>query len=207
MERLRVMSTVAICALIALGAGACGDDDSNSGATPAQAQKRTFTERDLPGLVIARSEAPRGTEVDFAGPGVFEKEVDSPEDRKRLRRLQAIGMRANYSIEFEPNSENAPFVAAAAVAFKDSSAAQAGLDHLLKGDLEELAPARRIGAEGLGESSYGVNGKFERQFPTASFGLRTGNLVQVVRVSAQDEAASVKKGRALARRLEALAQR
>ena len=205
MKSLRAMSTVAACALIALGAGACGDDDSDDDSS--RPQRRSFTERDLPRLVIARSEAPGGTEVDSAGPGVLEKEVDSPDDRRRLRRLRTIGMRANYGVEFEPNSENAPFVAAMAIAFEDPSAARAGLDHLLKGELGELAPAKKIDAAGLGESSYGVNGKFEGEFPTASFGLRTGNLVQVVRVSAQDEAATVKKGRALARRLETLAHR
>lgn len=93
-----------------------------------------------------------------------------------------------------------PFVAELAVLFKDAPAARAGLAELLKGDKAELEPAKRISAAGLGEESYGLNGKFGRQYPTASFGLRTANVVQIVRTSGEDEALTLKQGRERARR-------
>lgn len=203
MKSSRSISTVAACALIALGAGACGDDDDSD------SEARTFTKGDLPGLVTPRSEKPEGTKVlaELTGPGTFAKDADSAEDRRRNQRLRDIGMRGDYQIEFEPTKRGVPFVAELAVLFKDAGAARAGLAEILKGDRAELDPAKRISAAGLGEESYGLNGKFERKYPTASFGLRTGNVVQIVRTAGEDEAQSLKQGRERARRLEARAQR
>jgi hypothetical protein len=116
-------------------------------------------------------------------------------------------MLGDYQIEFEPTKRGVPFVAEVAVLFKDARAARAGLAEILKEDRAELDPVKRIGAEGLGDQSYGLNGKFERQYPTASFGLRTGNAIQIVRVAGEDEAQSLKDGRERARQLEARAQR
>jgi hypothetical protein len=144
---------------------------------------------------------------ELSGAGVFEKDADSAADRRRIQRLRDIGMRGSYQAEFEPTRRGVPFVAELAVLFKDAGAARAGLAELLKGDEDELEPAKRIDAAGLGEESYGLNGKFDRKYPTASFGLRSANVVQIVRTSGEDEAQTVRQGRERARALETRAQR
>lgn len=206
MKSLRAITTATAAALIALGGAACGDDNSEDST---EAQERTFTKGDLPGLVTPRSGRPAGTKVlaELTGAGVFEKDADSAADRRRQRRLRDIGMRGSYQIEFEPTRRGVPFVAELAVLFTDARAARAGFAELQKGDSAELVPAKRIGAAGLGDQSYGLNGRFERKYPTASFGLRTANVVQIVRASSEDEALSVKEARRRARRLEARARR
>ena len=205
MKNLRAIATATAAALIAFGGVACGDDDSEDSA---QTRERTFTKSDLPDLVTPRSGRPAGTRVlaELTGAGVFEKDADSAGDRRRKRRLRDIGMRGSYQIEFEPTRRGVPFVAELAVLFKDADAARAGLAELQKGDSAELMPAKPIGGAGLGDESYGLNGKFERKYPTASFGLRTANVVQIVRASSEDEALSVTEARRRARRLEARAR-
>jgi hypothetical protein len=184
---------------------ACGDDEPETSSVPAETVR--FTKADLPGLVLAPSEAPPGTEADLAGPGFIEKEVDGDEGAGELRRLQRLGMKANYGIEFEPNARDAPFLGTVAILFESAPAADRGFDYLLQRQLSELAPANEIRAEGLGEASFGVDGKFEGEFPTAAFGVRTGNLMQVVTAFSPEGArASVRQARKLAVRVEALAQ-
>jgi hypothetical protein len=173
---------------------ACGDDDA--------AEQAGFTEQDLSGLVLGPSQAPPHTEVsDISGPDLLERQGGL---ERLLQQLREVGFVADHGVQFEPTRRGASFVEALALVFEDEDAAGRGLDLLLRFHLDSYEPAEEIPAAWLGEESWGVRGEFEPGIPSGIFASRTGNVIQLATVSAEDQRARIDEAREVALQLEEL---
>jgi hypothetical protein len=172
-------------------------------ATMTVPNSRVSPRRILWGLVLGPSEAPPHTEVsDISGPDLLEVEGGL---ERLLQQLREEGFVADHGVQFEPTRRDASFVEALALVFEDEDAAGRALDLLLRFHLDFYAPADEIPAAGLGEESWGVRGEFEPGIPSGIFALRTGNVIPLATVSAEDQRARIDEAREVALELEELA--
>jgi len=152
---------------------ACGDDE------PAPSSG-SFDRADLEHLVPTPSEGPAGTAVNkqLLGYGALS---DTESGRKWLQELNQVGLEDSYLIQFIPDGGGGDdlFAESMAFLFADSESAQRGLDVIRKQNVAILPPADELSSTNLGEDAWGVSGEYgsEKQ-PTATFGVRTGDIVQ-----------------------------
>jgi hypothetical protein len=167
-----ILAALAV-AVLAPTLAACGDDEpaSTSGS---------FDRADLENLVPPPSAAPDGTAVNrqMLGYGALR---NTKSGRRWLRELKGEGLEDSYLIQFVPDGGKGDdlFVESMAFLFEDPESAQSGLGVIREQNVAILPPADELSSADLGEEAWGLAGDYgpEKQ-PTATFGVRTGNVVQ-----------------------------
>ncbi len=148
-----------------------------------------FTEEDLPRIVLQADEAPEATARAAQVSGAQPLE-DFARDAAELEALRADGFRAAYVAYFPPTSffeqEEAPddpiALQAIAVLFEGPDGASSTMNRFA-GDVRDrqLRDATDLPAEGLGEESFGLQGRAASDgSPLVAYIWRVRNLVLVL---------------------------
>lgn len=164
---MRPVVLVALGCAVALAAG-CG-----SGST-------SFSENDLPGLVLTSAEAPPGTVYAAAqsGAGALEKEQDGAET---VRQLRQFGFQADYASMFFGKTG---FGESIAVLFHDEQGASDALAFMKRLFGQEIPGTKQAPAGGLGDEAWAFAGVFFPDSPPGTFyGWRRGNVLLLLNIA------------------------
>jgi hypothetical protein len=196
---------VIACALIAVGAAACGDDDGDS---------QDFAATDLEQLNFAADDLPEMEyQPESSGQGAFtrdqQEEAEEEGDRSGLElvaELEELGLEDDFVSQFFATSRDAEisFVESTSFLFEDEAGAEEAVPVVTEANADNLESAEEIDPPDLGDEAFGVQGEFDG-FPVYSFGWRVGDVIQVVGVAPGDPKAGPESTIELAEQLEAKA--
>lgn len=182
----RRMAALAI--VVGLTLAACGGSDGgneSSGESAAQAEQgSSYGADDLEALVLGASEAPEDTEYvgDFRSHAVLAR---TPSDANEVT---GAGFIDAYRTEFQTPGKGAVepgtvFLVSQVILFEDAGGAGSAVQHIVEEfraiGREGADPVVDIGADGLGEEAFGLQGHFDpfSPDPGVAYVWRIRNLV------------------------------
>jgi hypothetical protein len=207
--RSSLMTYLAL-ALVAAGAGACGEGDAT--ASDQTERRKPFTVETLDQFVLRPDEAPKGTEFVEGSSGPFTVEELWPSDCCLGLQLEfeELGFRSAYGSRFEkPGYSGDPLVTRPGMEYVNSTAVLFSTDDGASDAMESWyryfrAPSLdAVSTEGLGDEAIGVMGAPEAPAETVVLYLwRIGRLVLAVRAGGGTGTIGVGNIRPLADRMD-----
>jgi len=167
----------------------------------------SFGKQDLPKLVLVKSEAPAGTQLNpkNVGVGFLEREGGNAEFFSLLR---PHGFVADSGAEFYGSAKRVAYAESLAFLFRDAKGASAGLA-ALHGVFRQLGTGiKDVAAPGLGSESWGVSGVFSPKSPPGYFYMwRADNVVLAFTMSGPSAVVTERAARSYAQKLQAHTRR